>query len=63
MPNKSRRKMVSTCRCDVSTIFHRASNAKHLGSIRHLEIIRQDEIFIPEWLFKEEQTPISEKKY
>ena len=46
-------------RCDICNIdVHRASYAKHLRSKRPLENIRQDDITIPEWLFKEEQEPI-----
>ena len=33
----------------------------NLRSKKHLENIRQDEIIVPEWLFKEEQTPIRKK--
>ena len=46
------------------TNVHRASYSKHLRSKEHLEhseIIRQDDIIIPEWYFKEEQTPIKKK--
>ena len=31
---------------------------KHLKSIKHLENLKQNEMITPEWLFKEEQTPI-----
>ena len=40
---------------------HRASYAKHLRSKKHLENIRQDDIFIPEWFFIEDQEPIENK--
>ena len=51
--------MENSRRCDVCNInVHRASYAKHLRSKRHLENIRQNEIIIPKWFFKEEQTPI-----
>ena len=42
------------CKIDI----HRESFAKYLRSKKHLENIRQIEIIIPEWLFKEEQGPI-----
>ena len=34
---------------------------KQLRSKKHLENIKQNEMFIPEWLFKQEQTPIKKK--
>ena len=34
---------------------------KHLRSKKHLENIEQNEIIIPEWLFKEERSPIKKK--
>ena len=37
---------------------HRASYAKHLRSKKHLQKEKQNEMIIPEGLFKEEQTPI-----
>ena len=42
------------CNVDV----HRASYVKHLRSKKHLENIQQNEMIIPEWLFKE---PIENK--
>ena len=55
--------MKNTRRCDICNIdVHRASYGKHLISKKPLEKIRQKEIIIPEWLFKEEQTPIKKKK-
>ena len=40
-------------RCDIRNVdFHRASYLKHLTSKRHLEI-EQNEMIIPEWIFKE----------
>ena len=45
--------------CNVNV--HRASFVKHLRSEKHLENEKQIEIIIPEWLFKEEQTPIKNK--
>ena len=49
------------CNIDV----HRAPYAKHLRSKKHLENIRQNDILIPEWFFKEEQAPIKKnlRKY
>ena len=37
------------CKIDV----HRASYVKHLRSKKHLENEKQNEMIIPEWLFKE----------
>ena len=54
--------MENSLRCDICNFdVHRASYGKHLISKKHLEKIRQNEIIIPEWLFKEEQTPIKKK--
>ena len=54
--------MENSRRCDICNIdVHRASYAKHLRSKKHLENIRHKEIIIPEWFFKEEQTPIKKK--
>ena len=39
----------------------RASIVKHLRSKKHLENIVKNEMIIPEWLFKQEQTPIKKK--
>ena len=48
--------------CEICIIdFHRASYAKRLRSKKQLKNRRQDEIIIPEWFFKEEQTPIEIK--
>ena len=42
--------------CDVCKIdVDRASYAKHLRSKKLLENVRQGDIIIPEWLFKEGQ--------
>ena len=55
--------MENSRRCESFNFdVHRASYAKHLNSKKHLENIRQDDINIPEWLFKEEQEPIKKKK-
>ena len=49
-------------RCDIcNKDVLRASYAKRLRSKKHLENIRQDEIFIPEWFFKDEYKPIKNK--
>ena len=48
--------------CDVCNVnLHRASMQKHLRSKKHLENMIQNEMNIPEWLFKQEQTPIKKK--
>ena len=48
--------------CEVCNVnVHRASFAKHLRSKKHLEIIEQNEMIIPEWFFKEEKSPIKKK--
>ena len=49
--------MEKSRRCDICNI-NRKSFAKHLRSKKHLENMRQDHIFILEWFFKEEETPI-----
>ena len=48
--------------CDICNIdVHRASFVKHLRSKKHIENVEQNEMVIPEWLFKEERTPIKKK--
>ena len=48
--------------CEICNVkVHRASMQKHLGSIKHLENMKQNDLIIPEWLFKEEQTLIEKK--
>ena len=48
--------------CDVCNVnVHRASMQKHLRSKKHLENINRNEMIIPDWLFKEERTPIKKK--
>ena len=42
------------CNVDV----HRASFAKHVRSKNQIENEKQNQMIIPEWLIKEEQTPI-----
>ena len=45
------------CNIDV----HRGSYAKHLRSKKHWENIRQDDIIVPESLYKKEQEPFRKK--
>ena len=41
-------------KCEICNIdLHRASMQKHLRSKIHLENIKQNEMIIPDWLFKE----------
>ena len=41
-------------RCDICNVdVHRASYNKHLRSKKHIENIKQNEMIIPEWLFRE----------
>ena len=48
--------------CNVCNVnVHRASFVKHLRSKKHLLNIEQDEMIIPDWLFKEERFPIKKK--
>ena len=48
--------------CEVcNTSVHRASFVKHLRSKKHLENIEQNEMIIPDWLFKEERSAIKKK--
>ena len=48
--------------CEICNVdVHRASFVKHLRSKKHLEKKQQNEMFIPEWFFKEEQAPIKNK--
>ena len=48
--------------CDICNIdVHRASFVKHLRSKKHIENVEQNGMVIPEWLFKEERTPIKKK--
>ena len=51
--------MEKSRRCEICKIdVHRASYLKHLRRKKHLQNIKQDDIIIPEWLFKEKQTPV-----
>ena len=55
---------MNTRRCDICNInIHRASSNKHLRSKKHLENIKQNEMIIPEWLFKEPVENKIEKIY
>ena len=48
--------------CEVCNVnVHRASFVKHLRSKKHLENLEQNEMIIPEWLFKENRSPIKKK--
>ena len=48
--------------CEVCNVnVHRPSFVKHLRSKKHLENIEQNEMIIPQWLFKQEQTPFRKK--
>ena len=48
--------------CEISIVnVHRASFVKHLRIKKLLENLKQNEMIIPERLFKEERTPIKKK--
>ena len=48
--------------CEICNVnVQRASYVKQLRSKKHLENTKQNELIRPEWLFKEEQTPIKKK--
>ena len=48
--------------CEVCNVnVHRASFVKHLRSKKHLENIEQNEMIIPDCLFKEEQATIKKQ--
>ena len=48
--------------CEVSNVnVHRASFVKQLRSKKYLENIEQNEMVIPDWLFKDERSPIKKK--
>ena len=41
-------------KCDICNVdVHRASYQKHLRSKKHFELLKQNEMIIPEWLFQE----------
>ena len=49
-------------KCEICNVdLHRASYIKHLRSKKHLENIEQNEMIIPEWLFKENRSPNKKK--
>ena len=44
--------------CEIRNVdVHRPSMQKHLRSKKHLGNIKQNEMILPEWFFKEEQAP------
>ena len=48
--------------CEICNVnVHRASFVKHLRSKKHLDNIEQNEMIIPDWLFREERSPIKKK--
>ena len=48
--------------CNVCNVnVHRAKLAKHLRSKKHLENVEQNEMIKPDWLFREEKSPIKKK--
>ena len=48
--------------CEVCNVnVHRASLVEHLRSKKHIENIEQNEMITPDWLFKEERSPIKTK--
>ena len=51
-------------KCEICNVdVHRASMQKHLRSKKHLENLKQNEMIIPGWLFKEPIENKSNKKY
>ena len=54
--------MENSRKCEVCNVnFYRGSFVKHLRSKKHVESIEQNEMIIPDWLFKEERSPITKK--
>ena len=54
--------MENSYACENSNVkIHRASYVKHMRSKTHLENGKQNEMNIPEWLFREEQAPFKNK--
>ena len=48
--------------CEICNVnVHRASMQNYLKSKKHLVIIKQSDMIIPEWLFKEKRSPIKKK--
>ena len=53
---------MESCRCEICNIdVHKASYAKQLRIKKLLRKIGHEDKTEPEWLFKEEQTPIKNK--
>ena len=51
-------------KCEVCNVdVHRASYMKHLRSKKHMEILKQNEMIIPEWLIQEPIENKVNKKY
>ena len=51
--------MENSHQCEICNVnVHRASMQKHMRSKKPLENMKQYDLIIPEWLFKEEQAPI-----
>ena len=58
----NRRKKENSRTCEIFNVnVHGASYAKHLRSKKHLKNILKNEMTIPEWLSKQEQTPIKKQ--
>ena len=54
--------MENSRRCKICNVnVHRASMQKQLGSKKHLENEKQNEMIKPEWFFKEEQARIKKQ--
>ena len=54
--------MENSLTCEICNVnVQRASTQKHLRSKKHLENIKQNEMIIPEWLFKQKQTQIKKQ--
>ena len=48
--------------CEICNVnVHRASMQKHLRSKKHLEKLEQNEMIIPEWLFKKNDLLLRKK--
>ena len=55
---------MNNCKCDICNVdVQRASYIKHLRSKKQLEIKKQKELIIPEWLFQELIENKNEKVY
>ena len=50
-----------TCDICIVNVLRAAMQKKHLRSKKHFENLKQNEMIIPEWLFKEERSPIKKK--